>query len=88
VSFVCPDEANCDAGEAVTKRNHPIHPTHLERSKWSSVSDDYPFKHWEVMSFAKKSGQLTLFAILEKATTIQIPWRELRDREKWEPGWK
>jgi tryptophan-rich hypothetical protein len=66
---------------------HPIHPTHLERSKWSYVGDEHDFKHWEVESFSKKRGVLTLFAVLEKTTTISIPWRELRDREKWEPGW-
>ncbi len=66
---------------------HPVHPTRLERSKWTYRGDEHPYTHWEVLSFAKKSGELTLFAILEKTTTIQIPWRELRDRETWEPGW-
>lgn len=67
---------------------HPIHPTHLPGSKWSSVDEALEFCHWEVSSYSKKKGVVTLFATLDRDTTLTIPWRELRERERWEPGWR
>jgi len=29
-----------------------------------------------------------LFATLDRDATLTIPWRELRDRARWEPGWR
>jgi hypothetical protein len=35
----------------------------------------------------KKSGMIVLRAVLEASVEVTIPWRELRDRQLWEPGW-
>lgn len=66
---------------------HPIHPTHLESSAWSRVDDALPHRHWQAHTFKKKSGQLVLRAVLDASVEVTIPWRELRDRDLWEPGW-
>lgn len=66
---------------------HPRHPKHLAGSKWSRVGDEFDFRHWEVSSFDKSSSDVVLFAVLDKSTKIRFPWRDLRDRDLWEPGW-
>ncbi|MEM1350353.1 MAG: TIGR02450 family Trp-rich protein [Myxococcota bacterium] len=66
---------------------YPRHPTHLEGSKWSSLDPNHPHRHWEVESYRKKSKHVVLRATLDSAETLVLPWRELRDRSSWLPGW-
>ena len=41
----------------------------------------------EVVAFRKKAGEVELMATLDRASRVIAPWRELRDRTRWEPGW-
>lgn len=65
---------------------HPRHPRHLVGSKWSAVEPQDRERHWEVVSHSKKTGFVTMTAVLT-SRQIKRPWRELRDREQWLPGW-
>ena len=52
------------------------------------IDEARSFCHWEVTSYSKKKGVVVLMATLDTSTRVTIPWRELRDREQWEPGWR
>jgi len=69
---------------------HPQHPKHLLGSKWTALDYDRsqspPERHWEAVAFERREGLLTLEAVLTGRRT-QLPWRALRDRAEWEPGW-
>lgn len=67
---------------------HPIHPRHLLGSKWSSAPGAHEHCHWEVIEHRKRAQAVVLRATLDAATTLVIPWRDLRDRERWVPGWR
>ncbi|MFB6374994.1 MAG: TIGR02450 family Trp-rich protein [Bradymonadaceae bacterium] len=56
-------------------------------SHWTAVEPDERRKHWEVVRYAHEDGEVTLRAVLD-GETVTIPWRELRDREVWTPGWE
>ena len=66
---------------------HPVHPDRLEGSAWTSRSPDHPYAHYEVVAFRKKRGEVELMATLDRSSRVVAPWRELRDRSRWEPGW-
>lgn len=66
---------------------HPVHPSRLEGSAWSRVDNTLEHRHWQAHTFMKKSGMIVLRAVLEASVEVTIPWRELRDRQLWEPGW-
>jgi tryptophan-rich hypothetical protein len=66
--------------------NAPQNPDKLIGSKWSAVEVEEKRKHWEVVSWHPDDGEVTLRAVLDGETTRR-PWRQLRDRERWEPGW-
>lgn len=66
---------------------HPVHPARLEGSAWTSRSPDHPYAHYEILEFRKKTGEVELRATLDRSSRVLAPWRELRDRSRWEPGW-
>ena len=66
---------------------HPRHPDHLRGSRWSRVGGDLEYRHWEVDVLHKRAGEVELRAALDRAARLLIPWRSLRDRSQWEPGW-
>ena len=43
-------------------------------------------RHWIVRAFAPRKGLVTLEAVLS-ARVLRLPWRALRERAAWEPGW-
>lgn len=65
----------------------PHNPDKLEGTHWTAVEPEDRRKHWEVVRYDSESGEVTLEAVLD-GETVAIPWRDLRDREVWEPGWK
>ena len=65
---------------------HPRHPVRLVGSKWSAVKPMERECHWEVRAFDKKTGDVTLVAVLT-GRAVQLPWRGLRDRAVWTPDW-
>ena len=71
------------------QRPHPVHPRFLVGSKWSSApgQDTIEYRHWEVIRHDKKRGEVVLRATLDREAELVLPWRALRDRAKWLPGW-
>jgi tryptophan-rich hypothetical protein len=65
----------------------PHSPDKLVGSKWTAVDVESRRKHWEVISFDDDAGEVTLRAVID-AETKAIPWRNLRDRDRWKPGWQ
>ena len=66
---------------------HPRHPTHLVDSKWTRVDGEHTYRHWVISEHRKERGVVRARAVLDTAVEIELPWRELRDRALWEPGW-
>ncbi len=71
------------------QRPYPVHPDRLLHSKWSTAPDyeELDYCHWEVVTFLKRKGEVELRATLDEETLVRIPWRALRDRTRWVPGW-
>ncbi|MCA8922660.1 MAG: TIGR02450 family Trp-rich protein [Planctomycetes bacterium] len=66
---------------------HPQDARHLVGSKWSARRPSERELHWIVVEFAVRKGLATLEAVLTKRRR-ELPWRELRDRTRWVPGWE
>jgi len=65
----------------------PTNKRHLIGSKWSAQIDcALEFRHWHVVALSK-DGIATLAASLNSAERMSLPWRKLRDRTLWTPGW-
>ncbi|MFT5358387.1 MAG: hypothetical protein ACI9KE_005625 [Polyangiales bacterium] len=71
----------------------PEHPQNTQRlvgSKWTchalEPGDDRP-THYEVVDYSSTTGecQLRSVRLLREKT---IPWRQLRQRKLWTPGWR
>lgn len=65
----------------------PQTPDKLIGSKWTSTTVDQRRKHWEVTSYQPDTGRATLRAVIDGHTEA-IPWRNLRNRDDWQPGWQ
>jgi tryptophan-rich hypothetical protein len=66
---------------------YPRHPRQVPGSKWTSPPAVHPFCHWEVEALRPSTGVAVLRATLDPHHKLLIPWRELRDRARWLPGW-
>lgn len=77
------------SSEHALQRPYPVHPRHLLGSKWSRADgcDDLQYRHWEVVRHEKKRGEVVLRATLDRDVELSFPWRMLRDRSRWLPGW-
>lgn len=64
----------------------PHGPDKLAGTQWTAVDPDERRKHWEVLGVSGE-GEAELRAVID-GETITIPWRDLRDRDRWEPGWE
>ncbi len=69
----------------MTPGPEPRSPANLAGSKWTSRDPALAYCHWVVI--ARSGDDVVLQSVLSPATTMQIPWRGLRDRERWQPGW-
>jgi tryptophan-rich hypothetical protein len=65
----------------------PSNPDKLPGSKWTAVTPSDRRKHWQVVRVDKKSGNVELEAVLDNHRK-RLAWRELRDRDRWRPGWE
>ena len=65
----------------------PHNPEKLVGTKWTAVEVELRRKHWEVVSYQPDTGEVSLRAVLDGAAET-IPWRHLRDRSQWRPGWE
>lgn len=43
--------------------------------------------HFEVVEVNKRQGLLRLRAALRADVELLLPWRALRERHAWQPGW-
>lgn len=69
---------------------HPRHPTHLVGSRWTRLQDEPlggPYLHYEVIAYRTRDQNVRLRSLLSPPLEIEFPWRRLRDRERWTPGW-
>tara|TARA_Y100000588_G_C13352827_1_gene543168 strand:+ start:139 stop:339 length:201 start_codon:yes stop_codon:yes gene_type:complete len=57
-------------------------------SKWTSVEKINGWRHYEVKNVLKKRKQLELFSVCEKNINLIVEIDEIKDRQKWIPGWK
>lgn len=64
----------------------PHNPSKLLGSHWSRVNPEDRGKHWEVVRFDRRTGDVVLRGVLT-GEEVRMPWRDLRDRERWLPGW-
>lgn len=71
-----------------SSRPHPQSPNQLVGSSWTRAGAGAgPLRHFEVVAHNHKTGMVTLRPALEPDAGIELPWRELRDRARWSPGW-
>lgn len=72
------------------RRPHPVHPRHLVGSKWSSAPEHEGlcYRHWEVVRYDSKRGEVVLRATLDRDQELRFAWRLLRERDRWLPGWR
>ncbi|MHC4830763.1 MAG: TIGR02450 family Trp-rich protein [Planctomycetota bacterium] len=66
---------------------HPHHPKRLVSSKWTATAPQRGERHWVVTGFRPSEGVVSLRAVLTQREEL-LPWRELRDRSVWRPGWE
>jgi tryptophan-rich hypothetical protein len=57
-------------------------------SKWTLVEKINGWRHYEVKNVIKKRKQLELFSVCDKNINLIIKIDEIKDKEKWIPGWK
>jgi tryptophan-rich hypothetical protein len=65
--------------------NAPHNPDKLVGTKWTAANPQNRRKHWEVVEHVE-ADQVLLRAVLD-GESITIPWRDLRNRDDWQPGW-
>ena len=70
-----------------TETIHPVHPRQLSGTPWTRVHPEDDRKHFHVEAFAKKTGEVIMRPVLG-GDVLRFPWKELRDRSKWKPGWE
>ena len=64
----------------------PSNPGKLAGGKWSNVDPAVQYRHY-VVTEVHATGEVVLASVLVPASTLRLPWRELRDRAVWRPGW-
>jgi tryptophan-rich hypothetical protein len=68
-----------------------INPRKLPNSKWTAVRPAHREKHFIVTEVAFDDDGVVTACVLEAVLTGRaraIDWRELKDTERWRPGWK
>jgi len=69
----------------VTTRPEPRHPGRLAGSKWSRCDGDDGLCHYVAIEVSR--DEVVLQAVLDPRIVLRLPWRALRDRARWRPGW-
>ena len=65
---------------------HPQQIDQLPGSQWTAREPTNRERHWSVIEASPRAGTVTLQAVLT-GRIVTLPWRGLRDRERWLPGW-
>ena len=64
----------------------PTTPRHLVGSGWTRRGTPGEPCHWRVVAVSGDEAELR--AVLDAALALRLPWRDLRDRARWVPGWR
>jgi tryptophan-rich hypothetical protein len=64
----------------------PRDPRRLVGSKWTRRAPGERLCHW--IAIERSGAEVVLQAVLEPAATQRLAWRALRDRARWQPGWR
>ena len=56
-------------------------------SKWTSVNKVRGWRHYEVRNVLKRQRKIELFPVCNKNINLVISIDEIKNREKWLPGW-
>lgn len=64
----------------------PAHPRLLVGSAWTRLPSDWTYHHWTVV--ARLDDDVIARAVLDPTCERRLPWRALRDRACWLPGWQ
>tara|TARA_Y100001956_G_C4128506_1_gene191919 strand:- start:6411 stop:6626 length:216 start_codon:yes stop_codon:yes gene_type:complete len=68
-----------------------INPAKLHNSKWTAIKPEHKEKHFLVseVEFDEEGAVIicTLEAIMSK-NEYSIDWRDLKNSEKWQQGWR
>ncbi len=68
-----------------------INPKKLHLSKWTAVTPSHKEKHFLVIKVVFDDDRRVVECHLEAALTHRIQvidWRELKDEQRWLPGWR
>ena len=68
-----------------------INPEKLLMSKWTSRNPQNGKKHFIVTSLLRDENEVVIACIMEAVLTrrsVQINWRDLKDSQMWQFGWK
>ncbi|MGY6587719.1 MAG: TIGR02450 family Trp-rich protein [Wenzhouxiangella sp.] len=68
-----------------------IHPKKLLHSKWTAVTPVNREKHFVVTEVDFDDDQAVIHCRIEAVMSKRdrdIDWRELKDRQRWLPGWR
>ena len=66
--------------------NAPQNRRKLPGSQWTAVEVEHRRRHWQVVGLSDDGQQAVLRAVID-GHQIHLPWRELRLRDQWQPGW-
>jgi len=67
-----------------------LHPKKLLHSKWTAVEPRNREKHFMVTDVRLDANEIPQSCILEAVHSgreYELPWRELKDNERWRTGW-
>ncbi|MEZ4398442.1 MAG: TIGR02450 family Trp-rich protein [Kofleriaceae bacterium] len=64
----------------------PNRPDRLVGSAWTRADVAWRYRHWQIV--ARRGDVVELAAVLAPHERRQLPWRGLRDRAVWLPGWR
>lgn len=65
---------------------YPNHIKQILGAAWTAADPTLPYRHF-VVEFVTKAGDVQLEAVLDRGYKMSLPWRDLRDRARWTPGW-
>jgi len=70
---------------------NPVNPKKLLHSKWTAVNPQRREKHFivtEVRADQAGNPQTCILEAVHSKREIQTPWRELKNDQQWQSGWR
>ena len=60
----------------------------LLNSKWTSREKKFGWKHFQVKNVYKNKESIEVFAVCDKKISFIINFKEIKNKNKWIPGWR